>query len=192
MLSNSCFICYSTSNYSPLTSICLKTIKEMGVNDEDIYHRLDVVDVKNIKTEFQSKFWFNCVINKIEHLINTLEIVKEKYKFFIMSDCDIMYNRQNKHHCIKLEKYIDNDKNNLFFMKEFNKNQVNTGFFIIKNNKIEDTINFFKKCFDILKKEGKIKKKYPYGDQSVINKLLKNYKFSFIPNKFCSMGYSYL
>jgi len=188
MLYNSCFICYSTSNYSQLASQCLKTIKEMGIDEKDIYHRLDDVECKNIKTEFQSKFWYNCVINKIEHLVNTLENVKEKYKYFIMSDCDIQYNRQNKHHCIKLEQYINDNENNLFFMQEFNKNLVNTGFIIIKNNKIDHTINFFRKCFDILKKKDQIKKKYPYGDQSVINKLLKNYKFSFIPNKFVVWG----
>lgn len=187
MLTNSCFICYSTNNYKLLADICIKTIKEMGVNDNDIYHKLDDIDISNYKIEFQSPFWYYCVKNKIKHFIDILERIKNKYQYFIISDCDIRYYRHNKNKCKNLEKYINDNNNNIFFMKEYKSKDINSGFFIIKNNDIDISIAFLKKTYELLSTNN-INKKYPYGDQSVINKIKNEIKYDFIPNKYVVWG----
>ena len=186
MLNNSCFICYSTKNYQPLTEICLRTIKQMGINDSNIYHKLDDIESSDKKTGFQTKFWYYCVKNKIKHAVDTIIENKDKYQYFIISDCDIRYIRQNKNKFNNLEKFINKNDNNFFFMKEFDSKNINSGFFIIKNKEIDNSIDFLNKAFHILDKNKP--NKFPYGDQSVINEIKQNIKYDYIPNKYVVWG----
>jgi len=145
MLYNSLFICYSTPNYSKLTNIFLESLNNLNI--KNINHIIDNPPSDLLKkTGFQTNLWYYCVKNKINHLINVLN----KYdtlthtQYFIFTDCDIIYIKKNINEWNNLEKDIINENKDIYFMRENTSNDVNSGFFIIKNNNnIKDIINFF-------------------------------------------------
>ena len=134
MLVKSLFICYSTDNYSKLTNLCLNSLQEINVNN--IEHMKDELDVSNKNSGFQSDLWYYCVRNKINHLINVLKKHDSlnNIKYFIFTDCDIIYIKKNLNEWYNLENYIQNENKDIYFMRENTCNDVNSGFFIIKNN----------------------------------------------------------
>ena len=187
MLDKCLFICYSTPNYSKLTNIFLNSLHDIQVNN--INHMIDDISSLFKNTGFQTDLWYYCVRNKINHLINVLQDYDslKNTKYFIFTDCDIIYIKKNINEWYNLENYIQNENKDIHFMREGTTNDVNSGFFIIKNNNnIKKIINFFVevlKTIDITKKE-----KMPYGDQSIINKLKNKINYGFIPNDYVVFG----
>jgi Nucleotide-diphospho-sugar transferase len=187
MLEKSLFICYSTPNYSKLTNIFLNSLHDIKVNN--INHMTD--DVSNLfeNTGFQTDLWYYCVRNKINHLIHVLQGYDDlkNIKYFIFTDCDIIYIKKNTNEWYNLENYIQNENNDIHFMRENITNDVNSGFFIIKNNNnIKNIINFFievLQTFDMTQKE-----QMPFGDQSIINNLKGKINYGFIPNDYVVFG----
>ena len=108
-------------------------------------------------------------------------------KYFIFTDCDIIYIKKNLNEWYNLENYIQNENKDIYFMRENTSNDVNSGFFIIKNNdNITNIINFFVnvlQTFDTSKKEN-----MPFGDQSIINTLKSKINYDFIPNDYVVFG----
>ena len=104
-------------------------------------------------------------------------------KYFIFSDCDILFIEKNKEKWSELQLFIDENQNDIFFMREHTSELVNTGFFIIKNNKnIKYIITFFKNVlFNLLNRE---KRTMELGDQTIINEMLHNINYDFIPNDY--------
>ena len=181
MLDKSLFICYSTPNYSKLTNMCLDSLRDINVNN--INHMTDNVSFEN--TGFQTELWYYCVRNKINHLINVLKN-GSNIKYFIFTDCDIIYIKKNVNEWYNLENYIQNENKDIYFMREHSSDDVNTGFFIMKNNDITNIINFFVEVLqtiDITEKE-----KMPLGDQSIINNLKYKINYGFIPNDYVVFG----
>ena len=192
MLNKSSFICYSTPNYSKLTDICLDSLKSINFeNEQNINHLLDTPHESKLlkNTGFQTDLWYYCVRNKINHLINVLNTRDSltDTQYFIFTDCDIVYIKKNIHEWDNLEKFIINKNNDIFFMRESTSNDVNSGFFIIKNNdNLKNIINFF---IEVLEKFDKTdKKNMPYGDQSIINNLKNKLNYGFIPNNYVIFG----
>lgn len=189
MLDKSLFICYSTPNYSKLTNIFLNSLHDIQVNN--INHMTDDISILFKNTGFQTDLWYYCVRNKINHLINVLQDYDslKNTKYFIFTDCDIIYIKKNINEWHNLENYIQNENKDIHFMREGISNDVNSGFFIIKNNNnIKKIINFFVevlKTIDITKKE-----QMPYGDQSIINNLKNKINYGFIPNDYVVFGTS--
>ena len=187
MLEQSLFICYSTPNYSKMTDIFLESLN--NINVKNINHKLDTPNMSLEKTGFQSNLWYYCVEQKIQHLINVLSNY-DKYKhikYFIFTDCDIVYIKNNVHEWLNLEKYIEKENKDIFFMRENTTNDVNGGFYIIKNNEnIIHIIEFFKKILNIMKKTHN--NSMPYGDQSIINNLKKDINYDYIPNDYVIWG----
>ena len=188
MLDKSLFICYSTPNYSKLTNMCLDSLRDINVNN--INHMTDDVSFEN--TGFQTELWYYCVRNKINHLINVLQDYDsndslKNIKYFIFTDCDIIYIKKNINEWYNLENYIQNENKDIHFMRESTLNSVNSGFFIIENNNnIKNIIIFFVevlKIIDITKKS-----QMPFGDQSIINKLKNKINYGFIPNDYIVFG----
>ena len=72
-------------------------------------------------------------------------------------------------------------------MREHYIETINTGFFIIKNNKnLKYIISFFKNVlFTLLNRD---KKTMELGDQTIINEMLNNINFDRIPNEFIVYG----
>lgn len=189
MLNKSLFICYSTPNYSKLTNIFLNSLHDIQVNN--INHMTDDISILFKNTGFQTDLWYYCVRNKINHLINVLQDYDslKNTKYFIFTDCDIIYIKKNINEWHNLENYIQNENKDIHFMREGTSNDVNSGFFIIKNNNnIKKIINFFVevlKTIDITKKE-----QMPFGDQSIINNLKNKINYGFIPNDYVVFGTS--
>jgi len=72
-------------------------------------------------------------------------------------------------------------------MREDTSNDVNSGFFIIKNNdSISNIIEFFVKVVQIM--DSTDKNQMPLGDQSIINKLKHEINYGFIPNDYVVFG----
>jgi hypothetical protein len=79
-----------------------------------------------------------------------------------------------------------NSSKNIFFMREGNKPEVNTGFFIIKNCELQKTLLFFNNIYDIMMNTPH--HKMPLGDQTVINEYKKHIDFDYIPNEYVIWG----
>jgi hypothetical protein len=189
LLNESIIISYSTPNYEKLTSLYLTSLKNLGLKEENIKHKLDAYDTSIFKNEgFQSDLWYYAVTNKIQHLITVLDNFKnvEKYKYFIFSDCDVTFIEKNKAVWGELKKFIDYDINDIFFMSDINKT-VNSGFYIIKNNlNIRYIISFFKNVLTALLNRDK--KTMELGDQTIINEMLIHINYQHIPIDFVVYG----
>ena len=188
ILNKSLFICYSTPNYSKLTNIFLNSLNDINV--KNIEHKLDIPSNDLLyNTGFQTDLWYSCLKNKILHLINVLNKYNNFYniKYFVFTDCDIVYIKKNIKEWDNLENYILNENKDIFFMREGTSDDVNSGFYIIKNNSnIKTIINFLievLKTFDESKKEN-----MPFGDQSIINSLKNNINYGYIPNDYVIFG----
>jgi len=187
VLDKSLFICYSTDNYSKLTNLCLNSLQEINVNN--INHMTDYISKLFINTGFKTELWYYCVRNKINHLINVLKNYDNlnNIKYFIFTDCDIIYIKKNLNEWYNLENYVQNENKDIHFMRENTSNNVNSGFFIIKNNdNITNIINFFVEVLQRI--DTTPKAKMPFGDQSIINNLKHKINYGFIPNDYVIWG----
>ena len=190
MLDKSLFICYSTHNYSKLTNLCLNSLHDINVNN--INHMTDNTTIMFENTGFQTELWYYCVRNKINHLINIIKNYDglKNIQYFIFTDCDIIYIKKNINEWYNLENYIQNENKDIHFMRENTSNNVNSGFFIIKNNNnITNIINFFVEVLQTIDTIDTNKKiKMPLGDQTIINKLKNKINYGFIPNDYVIFG----
>jgi SAM-dependent methyltransferase len=187
MLDHSLFICYSTPNYSKLTNIFLESLNSISV--KNISHLID--NPKNVfnNTGFQTDLWYYCVRSKINHLISVLNNhdTLSDIKYFIFTDCDVIYIKNNINEWYNLEKDIINDDKDIYFMREFSTSDVNSGFFIIKNNSnLKNIINFFTEVLEIFDKTEK--KNMPLGDQTIINNLKTKINYGHISNDYTVFG----
>jgi hypothetical protein len=66
-------------------------------------------------TGFQTDLWYYCVRNKINHLINVLQDYDslKNTKYFIFTDCDIIYIKKNINEWYNLENYIQNENKDM-------------------------------------------------------------------------------
>ncbi len=190
MLDKSLFICYSTPNYSKLTNLCLNSLHDINVNN--INHMTDDTTILFEKTGFQTELWYYCVRNKINHLINVIKNYDDlkNIQYFIFTDCDVIYIKKNINEWYNLENYIQNENKDIHFMRERTTNNVNSGFFIIKNNNnITNIINFFVEVLQTIDTIDTTKKiKMPLGDQTIINNLKGKINYGFIPNDYVVFG----
>lgn len=186
MIDKSLFICYSTTNYSKLTNLCINSLHDLNVNN--INHMMD--DTLLFKhTGFQTELWYYCVRNKINHLINVLKNYNSlnEIKYFIFTDCDIIYIKKNINEWYNLENYVQNENKDIYFMRENTSNNVNSGFFIIKNNEnITNIINFFVEVLQTIDTTEKVN--MPHGDQTIINNLKSKINYDFIPIDYVVFG----
>lgn len=189
MLSKSLFICYSTPNYSELTDICLNSIRDINVKNSRINHLLDTPPIPQIGG-FASELWYYCVRNKINHLVNVLTNSEKltNISYFIFTDCDIHYKKKNIQEWFNLEEYIAEGDKDIYFMGERNSERdVNSGFFIIKNNEnISNIINFFSEVVEIF--DISDKKNMPLGDQTIVNNLKYKLNWGYIPDEYIIAG----
>jgi hypothetical protein len=149
----------------------------------------DDISILFENTGFGTDLWYYCVRNKINHLINVLKNYDclNNIKYFIFTDCDIIYIKKNINEWYNLENYIQNENKDIHFMREYLSDNVNSGFFIIKNNyNITNIINFFIEVLQTIDTTEKVK--MPAGDQSIINNLKNKINYGFIPNDYVVFG----
>ena len=88
---------------------------------------------------------------------------------------------------INLENYIINENKDIYFMRENISNDINSGFFIIRNNdNIKKINNFFIEVLQTI--DITDKPNMPLGDQSIINNLKYKINYGFIPNDYVIYG----
>jgi hypothetical protein len=185
---NKCaIICYSTPNYERLTNISINSLLNLGINKNNIKHKLDIPPKELMKTTgFMTDLFHYCIIHKVEHLINSLKINKDKYEYYISLDLDIWFLKSNFNEWNNLKYLIDNNSNDIFFMRESNQNEANGGFFIIKNKNLNKIIDFLSDIYKTLL----IKKKHelPMLEQQLINENKHKIKYDYIPNDYVIWG----
>lgn len=185
-LNNSAILCYSTSNYQKLTDLFMKSLINVGFNKDNIIHKYEIIDDNELLKNafFMSKLFKLCIINKISHIVETLK--EKKFKYYICIDCDIRFLKNRKKQFNDLIEFIDNTSNDIYFMRENISNDINGGFYVIKNNKnINDIINFFEFILSNLDVNDV---NLPFFEQSLINKYKHRLNYSFIPNKYAIFG----
>jgi hypothetical protein len=174
-------ICYSTPNYQVVTDIFMESLRNVNIPNENISHKLEIVsdDLMSV-TGFQSNLWYYCVTNKIKHLIETLKINKNKYTYFIFSDCDIRFVERNKNKWVNIEEFLQLTENDIYFMREHVSEDVNSGFFIMKNSSIDKVIDFFTEVYEtMLSTDNSCME---LGDQTIVNNIKNKINYGFIPN----------
>jgi len=188
MLDKSLFICYSTPNYSKITSLFLNSLNDINANN--IKHMLDDTTTKTFKkTGFQSELWYYCLRTKLNHLIDVLKTSDcyNNIKYFISTDCDVIYIKNNVHEWYNLENYMESENKDIYFMREHITDGVNGGFFIIKNNaNITSIINFLIEVLEVFDNTDRVD--MPFGEQSIINYLKYKINYGYIPNAYVIWG----
>ena len=190
ILNNCIVISYSTKNYKNLAKLYIESLDKLNVEYTNVKHKIDNYDTTLFTSDgFQTNLWYYAVSNKINHLIHTLENFKMNTipNYFIFSDCDVQFIEKNKHEWNNLYQFMDRNENDIFFMRDSAREDVNTGFFIIKNNRnLKYIINFFKTVlFSLFNRE---KRTIELGDQTIINELKNNINYDFIPDEYIVFG----
>lgn len=188
MFKNSVVICYSTPNYETLTRVFKNSLHNIGVKNDRVLHKFDIPDNNLMKnTGFRTNLFLHCIINKIKFIVDKLKENREKYEYYICSDCDIWFLPNRKHLWDELENFIQNSDYDIYFMREFNRDIINGGFYIIKSRNIQLMIDFMENIYNVLVNTPKDQLPY-YFEQDIINNNLYKIKSTFIPNEYVIWG----
>jgi hypothetical protein len=169
MLENFLIICYTTPNYERITEHFLNCLDTITVPKANICIKRDIPPIELMQKEgFKSNLWYYCLITKFKHLIDSLILNKDKYDYYISSDCDIQFLYHHIDKWYDLEEYMKTNNKDIYFMREGLTEEVNGGFYIICNQNLDSTINFLKSVYDemIITPYSKME----LGDQTIINK----------------------
>lgn len=186
--SSTLWIATSATNYEELTSIWHESLMRMGIQSENISHNIiDIPKNINAKVKFQADVWYYCIQKKIEYLIEVLKgnLLQNKYKYFISTDCDIQYFFNKNHMWKLLFNYIDTTDFDIYFQPEDNVN-ICGGFYIVKKDNIKKIIDFLEKVITGMK----IAKKsdMPYADQTIMKNLMNTINSCVLPPATCVQG----
>ena len=185
-MDKSCFIVFSTPNYDKLYKQFFFSLVGIGINSNHIYHQLD-----NTKIEgdgFQSDLWYYCVYKKVEHFKTILKEKKDNYKYFFCCDCDIFFIYKNRDKWNELFDIIDKSKKQIFYMREGNREGINTGFAIIKQSYVEKMIEIYENVLHKMKNTSRVE--MPLGDQTIINNIKNEIDFEYIPYTYVVFGWT--
>jgi hypothetical protein len=176
-LNESLIISYSTPNYK-LTPHFIESLQNIGVSENNINIFFDNSICEPNEVIAHSEYWIQIKIKKLKNLISQLKINlnNKNYKYFISSDCDLWFIKDNLNEWNNLQNFVDISNKDIFFMSEDRSQNINGGFYIIKNNEnIKIIIDYFENIFNqlIITEPRDI----PYSDQQIINlhKYLINY-----------------
>lgn len=185
-MNDSCFIVFSTPNYDKLYKHFFFSLVGLDIDAKHIYHKLD--DNKLLTEGFQSDLWYYCVYKKVEHFKNILKEKKNKYKYFFCCDCDIVFIYKNRDKWNELFNTIDKSKKQIFYMKEGNREGINTGFAIVKQCYVEKMIEIYDTVLNKMKITPRVE--MPLGDQTIINNIKEEIDFDYIPIKYVVFGWT--
>ena len=208
MIDKSLFICYSTPNYSEMTNVFLNSLHDIKANN--INHMIDdkapvAIDEScpwSGLSVSRSDLWYYCIRSKINHDIKVLKDYHnlKNIKYFIFTDCDVIYIKKNVHEWYNLENYIQNTNKDIYFMREGGSDEVNSGFYVIKNNNnIQNIMNFLvevlqtidateKPATPLMGADPSVTRFLWIEDQYIINNLKNKINYDFIPNDYVVHG----
>lgn len=180
---NILWVAYSTDNYEPLTKYWRDSLHDVIKNDTEhnhvIKHKIDKMPEKE-ETGVGKKSWYNCIIEQLIWATSFDENFIQKFEYVIVSDCDIQFFPNNSWK--PLFEYIKRSNKSIFFMRENNSSDVNSGFYIIKNDYYETYVKFVKNMLDINDMYT------DFGDQTYINNHRDELNFDYIPDEFVVWG----
>jgi hypothetical protein len=183
-------LCYSTPNYKPVTDLFLLSLRESGVPDENIFLKTAEPDLSLAKeTGFGTPLWYLCIFEKIKH---NIEFMREnmnsgKYDYFVCTDCDITFIKRNVHHWNTLRDHMERENKVIYFMREAKSdNDINGGFYIIRNKDLKKTVDFFQSIYDHITTTPY--EQLPFADQTVINDRKGELEYGLIPFEFVAWG----
>lgn len=185
-MDQSCFIVFSTPNYDKLYKHFFFSLVGIGIDAKHIYHKLD--NIQSLPEGFQSDLWYYCIYKKVEHFKNILKEKKKDYKYFFCCDCDIVFVYKNKDKWRNLLNIIDKSKKQIFYMREGNREGINTGFAIIKQCYVEKMIEIYEKVLNIMNHKPRVE--MPLGDQTIINDIKNEIDFEYIPYIYVVFGWT--
>jgi len=189
MLDKSLIISYATPNYQVLTDNFYSSLYQLGmIKQHNISFKLDMVDNNLMKkTGFMTDLFYHCIINKVKNVIDKLNENKNKYKYYISSDLDIWFLQNRNHIWDELESYINKNNKAIYFMREDRTDLINGGFFIIKNEYLDESIKFLEKVYYLLLNTPR--NELPFLEQTVINNIKHEIMIDFIPNDYVIWGH---
>ena len=196
MIEKSILISYSTPNYKILFNEFYSSAVSVGFSN--IIHKLDNntnVIFEN-GGEYQSDLWYYSIEHKLLHLIHTLQsfiqndgnIFYKPPKYFIFSDCDIVFIKENQIQWTALESHIKTTPHDIYFMREYTVENANVGFYIIKSEKIHTVLCYFKQIHELFLNTSK--RDMPQGDQTLINNTIFKLNYGYIPIDYYVWGKS--
>lgn len=188
MIEKSLIICYSTPNYETLANICLTSLYKIGVQKQNIIHKMDTPPIDLMRTTgFMTDLFYYCICHKVEHLIETLRTYSNEYEYYISLDMDIWFIEKHAHLWVDLERYIaQHPAVDVFFMRENGTANANGGFFIIKNDHIMDVIAWLQHIHDELLRRPR--SDLPMLEQQLINETKHSICHGFIPDDYVIWG----
>jgi len=185
-MNQTAYIVYSTPNYKRLYNNFFFSLVGIGVDAKHIFHKLDNPNIKG--RGFQSNLWYYCVRKKVEHFKTILKEQIKNYKYFICSDCDIVFIYKNKHEWDNLYKFVDNSDKQVFYMQEGENEGINAGFCIIKQNYVKEMISFYDIILEKMSVTPRVE--MPLGDQTFVNHLQADINYEYIPNIYIVFGWT--
>lgn len=189
-MNNFYIISYSTDNFQKLTDIFLNSCYKIGIPQNNICIKYEPVSFDNEQSSFRGDKWYECLLNKMKHVIDSLIKLStnKECEYVIVSDCDVWFIDSNKYAWKELESFLKSSLSDIFFMPEFvGHDMANGGFYIIKNNSnIYKTIFFFENIYTIMKNTNN--SEMAYGDQSLINEHKKSINYTYIPKQYLIWG----
>jgi hypothetical protein len=194
LVNESMIVCFSTQKYG-LTTNFIDSLNDIGIPKKNINLCIDPTIIEPEFVQAHSEFWINVKIKKLQNLISKLKdnIDNKDYKYFISSDCDIWFIKENIAEWDNLQQYIDKSNKDIFFMSEGGsldergEYNINGGFYIIKNNRnLSQIIFFLDEIYNILVTTEV--KDIPFADQQIINKYKYFINFGYIPNEYVIWG----
>ena len=191
----------STENYAPLTQIWRDSLLNIGVKPENIKHSTFSLPSNYRKdVQFQTKEYAYCIERKVHYIIQHLKQYKAegiRHQYCVMADCDLMFFPNRSLSWKDLFSFMEVHDGDLYLPYENHNKDVpqgNTGFVMLKTEKIDAVLAAYEKVHEKIKnavtelnKHG-LFKSVPYVDQTIINECDLGIKIVLLPSSFAMHG----
>lgn len=178
MLKDTCLISYSLSN-DHLSKHLVNSTKNLI----DLNHVYLKDDSLMSKVYTDDNFHVHSKKRRLNHYKNKLMLLKNKYKTFIVTDCDGRF-FGNMSGWTELYEFMRKSEKQIFFMKDDGTNNIHTGFFILKDSYVDMFINYIKHT--LLHDSIELS-----NHRLLLTNARKDLSCEFIPSKFIIWGYRF-
>lgn len=173
------WVAYSTDNYQDLTDVWKSTLLEYVAEEKDIRHKIDNISGNYEEAGFQSDLFRDCAVNAMKHLVSQLDKA-HGYDYVVLTECDIQYFNND---WSKFLDFIEKDGKSMYIMRENIRNEMNTGWYIIKKS----YVNEFKKFLEEMLQYGDIRND-GLPIQDYFNKNRHRLDYGYVPDEFVIWG----
>ena len=165
-----------SDNYTRVFDLFHKSYCSSGLEPDSLHvHRYEMPEGAN---GFKTANWYHALATKMEYFRAKLaELSVDEVALF--TDCDVQFFDDAPDVFSRLRGDILKRELTFLFMREGDRDEVNGGFFLARNNK------FSRLVLGIVCRELKAEKPPEYGEQTVFNRLLPNssFRWDYIPDR---------